>query len=193
MRSPSTRRHLTGDRWIAAADRIVAATRRLALRRRGRWQRAPDDARVDASLLLVGLRGAVPADDPRSITTAAAIERELSDDLHCWRHRPDERALGETDGAFLVCGFWMALALEQQQRPLQAARWFERNRAACRPPGMLAEEFDATQRQMRGNLPQAFALELLHRPQSVSGEELAAATRSPASPLTAGADAPQAG
>jgi GH15 family glucan-1,4-alpha-glucosidase len=39
---------------------------------------------------------------------------------------------------------------------LKAARWFERNRAACGPAGLLSEEFDVTQRQLRGNLPQAF-------------------------------------
>ena len=96
-----------------------------------------------------------------SIATCAAVERELSDDLYCYRYRPDERALGEAEGAFVLCGFWMALALEQQGRPLQAARWFERNRAACGPPGLLSEEFDVTQRQLRGNLPQAFAHALL--------------------------------
>jgi GH15 family glucan-1,4-alpha-glucosidase len=27
---------------------------------------------------------------------------------------------------------------------------------ACGPPGLLSEEYDVRQRQMRGNLPQAF-------------------------------------
>jgi alpha,alpha-trehalase len=151
----------SASRWLAAADAIVAATSRRALHRSGRWQRAFDDPRVDAALLLAGLRGAVPGDDPRSVATCAAVERDLTDELHCYRYRPDERGLGEAEGAFVLCGFWMALALEQQQRPLQAARWFERNRAACGPPGLLSEEFDVTQRQMRGNLPQAFAHALL--------------------------------
>ena len=44
---------------------------------------------------------------------------------------------------------------------LEAARWFERNRAACGPPGLLTEEFDVGQRQLRGNLPQAFVHALL--------------------------------
>ena len=155
--APAPRR----GRWLAAADAIVAAASRDALHGGGRWQRAPDDPRVDAALLLAALRGALPADDPRSIETCAAVERELSDDLYCYRYRPDARGLGEAEGAFVLCGFWMALALEQQQRPLQAARWFERNRAACGPPGLLSEEFDVTQRQMRGNLPQAFVHALL--------------------------------
>ena len=32
----------------------------------------------------------------------------------------------------------------------------ERNRAASGPPGLCSEEFDVSQRQLRGNLPQAF-------------------------------------
>ena len=149
------------SRWLAAADTIVAATSRRALHRSECWQRSSDDPRVDAALLLAALRGAVPGDDPRSVATCAAVEHELTDELYCYRYRPDERGLGEAEGAFVLCGFWMALALEQQQRPLPAARWFERNRAACGPPGLLSEEFDVTQRQMRGNLPQAFAHALL--------------------------------
>jgi alpha,alpha-trehalase len=147
--------------WLASADAIVADTSRRALHSSGRWQRAPDDPRVDAALLLAGLRGAVAGDDPRSLSTCAAVESELSEDLYCYRFRPDERPLGEAEGAFVLCGFWIALTLEQQGRSLQAARWFERNRAACGPPGLLSEEFDVTQRQLRGNLPQAFAHALL--------------------------------
>ena len=147
--------------WLSSADEIVAHTGHSALHPSGRWQRAPDDPRVDAALLLAGLRGAVPGDDPRTITTCDAVERELADDFYCYRYRPDERSLGEAEGAFVLCGFWVALALEQQGHSRRAAHWFERNRAACGSPGLLSEEFDVTQRQLRGNLPQAFAHALL--------------------------------
>jgi GH15 family glucan-1,4-alpha-glucosidase len=85
-----------------------------------------------------------------------AVERELTEDGYCYRYRPDERPLGQAEGAFLLCGFILSLAYEQQGEAIAAARWFERNRAACGPPGLLSEEFDVTQRQLRGNLPQAF-------------------------------------
>ena len=78
-----------------------------------------------------------------------------------YRYRPDERPLGEAEGAFLFCGFATALALHQQGRATEAAGWFERNRAACGPPGLLTEEYDVTQRQVRGNVPQAFVHALL--------------------------------
>ena len=61
----------------------------------------------------------------------------------------------------MLCGFLLALAYAQQGDHVSAARWFERNRAACGPAGLLSEEFDVAQRQLRGNLPQAFVHALL--------------------------------
>ena len=112
--------------------------------------------RLDAALLLPAIRGAIPADDPRTLATLAAFERELTADGYAYRFRPDERPLGEAEGAFLLCGFIMSLAKGQQGEWVDAARWFERNRAACGPPGLFSEEFDVTQRHTSRELPQAF-------------------------------------
>jgi GH15 family glucan-1,4-alpha-glucosidase len=149
------------SRWVSLADAIVSDTAAHALHPSGRWQRSPTDPRPDAALLLAGIRGAVPPSDPRTIATLKAVERELTQDGYCYRYRPDERALGEAEGAFLLCGFLMSLAYSQQGEHVAAARWFERNRAACGAPGLCSEEFDVGQRQMRGNLPQAFVHALL--------------------------------
>jgi hypothetical protein len=74
-----------------------------------------------------------------------------------WRRAPDDdRPLGDAEGAFLLCGFVTALAEHHSGQSLAALRRFERNRAACGPPGLFAEEYDVHQRQLRGNLPQAF-------------------------------------
>ena len=56
---------------------------------------------------------------------------------------------------FLLCGFLLSLAYTQQGDPTRAARWFERNRAACGPAGLLSEEFDPVARRQLGNFPQA--------------------------------------
>jgi GH15 family glucan-1,4-alpha-glucosidase len=40
-------------------------------------------------------------------------------------------------------------------------RWFERTRTSCGPSGLFSEEYDVRQRQLRGNLPQAFVHALL--------------------------------
>lgn len=150
-----------GARWQRLADKLVSDTGDDCLHRDGRWQRAPDDPGIDAALLLPGLRGAVPADDARTLATLAAVRRELTRDGFVYRYRPDRRDLGEAEGAFLLCNFAMALADHQQGNELAALQWFERGRTACGPPGLLTEEFDVGQRQLRGNLPQAFAHALL--------------------------------
>lgn len=146
--------------WLAVADDLVA-TAGSAIFPTGRWQRSPQDDRIDAALLFGGIRGATEPDDPRALATIAAVEDELCDDFFAYRFRPDARPLEDAEGAFLLCGFTMALALDACGRHVDAAHWFERNRGACGPPGLLSEEFDVSQRQLRGNLPQAFVHALL--------------------------------
>lgn len=148
-------------RWASMADALVTSADRECLHQTGRWQRSPGDGRVDAALLLPALRGALPADDPRSRQTLGAVLRELGSEHYLYRFRHDQRPLPDAEGAFLLCGFQMALALHQQGERVEAVRWFERNRAACGPPGLFTEEFDVVQRQLRGNLPQAFVHALL--------------------------------
>lgn len=147
-------------RWSSLADSILADTADC-LHPSGRWQRAPDDPKVDAALLMPVLRGAVPPSDPRAGATFAAIMDELAQDRFMYRFRHDQRPLGEAEGAFLLCGFMTSLSLHQLGREVEANRWFERNRAACGPPGLFSEEYDTTQHQMRGNMPQAFVHALM--------------------------------
>ena len=148
--------------WSSLADRIVADTAAHALNAdTGAWQRSPDDPGMDASLLLAGLRGAVPADDPRTVATLQAYLRDLTQDGYAYRFRQDSRPLGEAEGAFQLCGFLTALATDQQGDRLSALGWYERTKAACGPPLIYCEEYDATQHQMRGNFPQAFVHALM--------------------------------
>ncbi|MGO4432867.1 glycoside hydrolase family 15 protein [Paenarthrobacter sp. RAF9] len=145
-----------GAAWTSQADALITDVANDCLHSSGRWQRAPDDDRVDASLLLPVIRGALPADDPRSVATLKAIRDDLAHDGYLYRFRQDGRPLDQSEGAFLLCGFDMAMALHQSGETTEAARWFERNRAACGSPGLFTEEYDIEQRQLRGNFPQAF-------------------------------------
>ena len=147
--------------WLALADRIVADTAATSVHPDGHWQRAPDDAALDAALLLPGLRGAVAPDDPRTVATLDAYLRELTRDGYAYRFRHDDRPLHDAEGSFLLCGFLVALSLHQQHRPIEARAWFERTRSACGPPELFSEEFDTREHQLRGNLPQAFVHALM--------------------------------
>ena len=143
------------------ADAVLAETSRRCLHRDGWWQRSPTATGTDASLLLPPVRGALPVTDTRSRATLAAVLDQLTEDGYVYRFRPDATPLGEQEGAFLLCGFVLSLALYAAGDRVDAYRWFERTRAACGTPGLLAEEFDVAQRQLRGNLPQAFVHALL--------------------------------
>jgi hypothetical protein len=147
--------------WAGLADAIVADTARHAVHPSGRWQRSAADGGLDVALLLPAIRGAVPADDPRTIETLRCYLTELTQDGYAYRFRHDDRPLAEAEGAFLLAGFVLALALKQQGRDVDAARWFERNRAACSTSGLYCEEYDVAERQLRGNLPQAFVHALM--------------------------------
>jgi GH15 family glucan-1,4-alpha-glucosidase len=143
------------------ADHLITRATTTSLHPAGHWQRAPDDPRVDASLLLSEIRGAVPSDDPRSIATRGAVLHDLCDDDYLYRFAEPDQPLGQAEGAFLVCNFWMSLAYMASGDRHAGAQWFERTRASCSGSGLFSEEFDVAQRQLRGNLPQAFVHALL--------------------------------
>jgi GH15 family glucan-1,4-alpha-glucosidase len=143
------------------ADRLLAETTRRCIDHRGAWQRSPGRTGTDAALLLPPVRGALPATDPRTTATLDAVRTDLCQDGYVYRFAPDNRPLGDAEGAFLLCGFVLSLAHRHQGDQAEAFRWFERTRAACGPPGLLAEEYDVRQRQLRGNLPQAFVHAML--------------------------------
>ncbi|GLX49632.1 glycoside hydrolase [Streptomyces hygroscopicus subsp. hygroscopicus] len=151
----------TGQTSADLAEAVLAETRRRCLRSDGRWRRAADDDGPEAALLTPLGRGCPSADDPSSAVTRRFVEEELAEDGYLYRFRRPGVPLGEAEGAFLFCGFTMALATDRLGDRAGALRWFERTRAACGPSGLFAEEYDVRQRQLRGNLPQAFVHALL--------------------------------
>ena len=88
--------------------------------------------------------------------TTDAVREDLCRDHYVYRFRQGPGPLEDAEGAFLLCGFLMALAEHASGNLVEAMRYFERNRAACGPPGLYSEEYDVRQRQLRGNIPQAF-------------------------------------
>ncbi|MGA3152678.1 MAG: glycoside hydrolase family 15 protein [Streptosporangiaceae bacterium] len=142
-------------RWGALADQIMAGLGDC-IHPDGRWQRTPSDERIDAALLRPVIHAAVPSGDPRAHATIRAVAGELTDDGFVYRFRQDARPIDQAEGAFLLCGFWLAQAARACGNEVAAAHWFERSRSGCGPAGLYTEEYDVHQRQLRGNLPQAF-------------------------------------
>ncbi|OEV02664.1 glycoside hydrolase family 15 protein [Streptomyces oceani] len=148
-------------RWSSLADGILRETRRRCLRPDGAWARAADDPSPDAGLLLPLARGALEANAPSALATRELVREQLTQEGFVYRFRHDDRPLYQAEGAFLLCGFMMALVTASDGEQIAAYRWFERTRSAYGPAGLFAEEYDVIQRQLRGNLPQAFVHALL--------------------------------
>ncbi len=112
-----------------------------------------------------GFRPATPA-----AKRLVAVIDELTEDGYVYRYRDAARPLGDAEGSFLICNFWMALACLDIGEVIDGVRWFERARSSGGTPGLLAEEFDVAQHQLRGNLPQAFVHALLIESAAAQGK-----------------------
>ncbi|MFD0905710.1 glycoside hydrolase family 15 protein, partial [Actinomadura sediminis] len=147
--------------WTSLADALIAETSRTSLTPDGRWRRAPGDDRVDAALLIPPLRGALPPGDPRTAATLDAVRDHLVQEGFVYRYAVNDEPLGTAEGAFTLCGFFLALAEHRQGDAGRARATFERTRSGCATSGLFSEEYDVRQRQLRGNIPQAFVHALL--------------------------------
>ena len=115
--------------------------------------------KLDASVLLMPAVGFLPADDPRMVSTVAAIQRELIHDGLVRRYLPDDGdvdGVGGDEGVFLACSFWLADVLAMQGRITEARELFERLLDLRNDVGLLSEEYDPVAGRQLGNVPQAF-------------------------------------
>lgn len=111
--------------------------------------------RPDASVLQLALHGFLPDDDPRLVATVDWVRKELSVGPYLYRYRDDDGVAG-AEGAFVLCGFWLAEALALQGRLDEASEIFTAHAQASNHLGLLSEEI-APDGTLLGNLPQAFS------------------------------------
>jgi GH15 family glucan-1,4-alpha-glucosidase len=114
---------------------------------------------LDASLLLIALVGFLPPEDKRVRGTIEAIERDLMADGFVRRYNSSTVADGlpPGEGAFLACSFWLVDNLILLGRHADANRMFERLVGLSNDLGLLAEEYDPSEKRLLGNFPQAFS------------------------------------
>jgi len=149
------------DRWRALRDEIHAEVMERAwCEAKQAFSQSYDDDELDASALLMPSVGFIDANDPRFVSTVAAIRRDLMAEGLLLRYRPrlDGRVDGieAGEGVFLPCSFWLADALALQGHHDQARELFERLLDLRNDVGLLSEEYDPRARRQLGNFPQAF-------------------------------------
>ena len=109
--------------------------------------RSPGEHVLDASLLLLPLVGLTDATDPRMSATIDRIREELGEDGFLRRWSDTE------DAPFIACSFWLVECLLLRGDLTAAGELFERICAAANDLALLAEEFDPSRGELRGNMP----------------------------------------
>jgi GH15 family glucan-1,4-alpha-glucosidase len=148
------------DRWRSIRDEIHAEVcDRGYDEHRGSFTQAYSSNALDASVLMIPLVGFLPGDDPRVRSTVDAIRRELTDDGLVQRYDPSDPSvdgIGEPEGVFLPCSFWMVEALALAGELDDARALFARLLGLANDVGLFSEEYDPTAGRFLGNFPQAF-------------------------------------
>jgi GH15 family glucan-1,4-alpha-glucosidase len=97
--------------------------------------------------------------------TIDAIQREICSGPFVWRYSTEESVdgLAGSEGAFLICSFWLVSALAMAGRVDEAERNLEELMSLQNDVGLLSEEYDPESKRVLGNFPQAFShIGLLH-------------------------------
>ncbi len=115
---------------------------------------------LDGSLLSLPLRRLIAADDPRMVATTEAVRRHLDAGdglLYRYLHTESPDGLQGTEGAFLLCSFWLVDNLAGQGRLDEAHALYDSLCGRANQVGLLAEEIDPSTGAFLGNFPQAFS------------------------------------
>lgn len=118
---------------------------------------------LDASVLLIAVMDFLPADHPLVLATAERIVERLTIDGFVHRFIPrdtpggQDLPVGEFEGAFLPCTFWLATTYAKAGRPDLAEEILRRAERVAGELGLFAEEVDARARTFLGNTPLLFS------------------------------------
>jgi GH15 family glucan-1,4-alpha-glucosidase len=122
----------------------------------GAFTQTLDGDELDASLLMLPLVDFLPGDDPRVLSTIAAIRAGLARDGFLRRYEGEDGIAGG-EGAFIICNFWLAAALAAADQIEDAIEVFEATRTAQNDLLLMSEEVDPATGEALGNFPQAFS------------------------------------
>jgi GH15 family glucan-1,4-alpha-glucosidase len=144
--------------WSATADRLQSDLLEQSWNPKLKaFSAAVGTDDIDASVLLLPELGLVEANDPRFISTVAAVERELLREKHVMRYaNSDDFGMPET--AFLICRFWLidawwSIGRREEARELFLDALRSRNRY-----GLLSEDIHPQSGALWGNFPQTYSM-----------------------------------
>lgn len=112
---------------------------------------------LDASVLLMGEVGFLPADDPRFVATVETLTRVLGRGPYMLRYEEADD-FGVPEVGFNVCAFWRIDALARIGRLEEARDLFEQMLAARNSLGLMSEDTSFATGEGWGNFPQTYSM-----------------------------------
>jgi GH15 family glucan-1,4-alpha-glucosidase len=152
------------DTWSDVRAKIFAEVMTLGWSERlGAFRQREDADTLDAALLLIPIMGLLPARHPRVTATVERIVEHL--EINGFLHRfasgeffdQPSRPLGEEEGGFLMCSFWLAQVLAQSGDTERAEAILSRAEAIGGDLRLFAEGVDARNNTFLGNMPLMFS------------------------------------
>ena len=148
------------DRWQGIREEIRSEVLDKGVdRKRGCLTMSYGTREVDSSLLRLPLVGFLAADDDVMAATIEAIEQDLVIDGLVRRYRTKEvdDGIGESEGAFFLCTFWLVCCYVLYGRKKEAQEMFNHAVSLANDVGLFAEQYDHSVGRQVGNFPQAFS------------------------------------
>jgi alpha,alpha-trehalase len=154
------------SRWRAASDMVKADIMdRGWSGRLGAFRQRYETENLDAATLLIPIMNLLPPDHPRARATVERVANRLTINNFVFRFDPLETPsvmksgipMGEFEGAFLPCTFWLATAWAKMGRFDEAEDLLQSVDALTPSLGMFAEGCDARGHEFLGNMPLLFS------------------------------------
>jgi GH15 family glucan-1,4-alpha-glucosidase len=143
--------------WTRARKELRAEIlRRGYSEAQGTFVDAYEGSSVDATLLLFPIYGFLPPSDSRVERTRKRVTNELRAGRFLRRYLHSD-GIASKEGAFVLCGFWLAEALAMAGEIDEALRVFHDHVHGANHLGLLAEEAMPDTGAALGNFPQAFS------------------------------------
>ncbi|HVV00030.1 MAG TPA: glycoside hydrolase family 15 protein, partial [Verrucomicrobiae bacterium] len=131
--------------------------------RLGAFKQHYDAENLDAGVLLISVLEFLPGDHPRMLQTLDRLLERLTIDGWVYRFDPKEVGdlgrwpMGQMEGSFLLCNFWMSTALAKAGRRSEAETILQRAEKHIGNLGLLPEGIDARDGTFLGNFPLLFS------------------------------------
>lgn len=145
------------EKWLKAKEMIKSdILARGYSERLSSFIQAYNSEKLDASVLLIPIVNFLPFDDLRVQKTIEASLRYLSNNGFLMRYTSEDGLKG-TEGAFVLCNFWLVECLASLNRLDEAIKTLEITKTASNHLGLFSEEYDPGTGRLLGNFPQAFS------------------------------------